>query len=100
MRWMPQAQTPHTLIQQKPAKGYLPSASASRLLHARPSHGIRGPGRGTGGVRQRPLGNPGCGMGQTHVWVPGRLSVRQECAGSQIPAPSAAANWKQSISPV
>lgn len=44
MRGMPQAQTPHTLIQQKPARGCLPPASASWLLHASPSHGIRGLG--------------------------------------------------------
>lgn len=44
MRWMPQAQTPYTLIQQKPARGCLPPASASWLLHASPSHGIRGLG--------------------------------------------------------
>lgn len=51
-------------------------------------------------MHQRPLGNPGWGTGQTHAWVHSQPAVRQECTGSQIPAPSVAddVNWKQSIS--
>lgn len=92
MRQTPHAQTPRTLLQQKP-----PPASGPQLL---PRGDGGGDGRGVGAVRQRPLGNPGWGTGQTHVWVRGWPAARQECAGSRIPAPSAAAgaNWKQSIS--
>lgn len=106
MRQTPHTQNPRSLLQHPcaPCSGKshpgaaapsISSLAAPRQPQPGDQEGGERDGRGIVAARRRPLGN-----GQTHVWVRGRPAVRQECAGSRIPAPSAAAgaNWKQSIS--
>lgn len=78
-----------------------PPASAPCLLLTRPSQGTEGLGEVSGPCAGGPWGTQaGTRDKPMFGFVAGWLAARQECAGSRIPAPSAAdgANWKQSIS--